>query len=103
MDLDVENGGVEVDRVLGWGKSLPIPSVQEMVRNDPKFISERYIQENDNRPLNLCFFSEFSEVPVIDLSLLIKGNEDELNKLDFACKECGFFQVQLKKILYHNS
>lgn len=94
MDLDVEHGGVKVDGVLGWGKSLPVPSVQEMVRNDSKYVPERYIQENENRPIDLAFCSKLSEIPVIDFSLLINGDKDELNKLNFACKEWGFFQVQ---------
>ncbi|EXC14805.1 Protein SRG1 [Morus notabilis] len=34
-----------------------------------------------------------SEVPVINLSLLSKGNKEELMKLDLACKEWGFFQA----------
>ncbi|PON45822.1 Oxoglutarate/iron-dependent dioxygenase [Parasponia andersonii] len=96
MDLEVENGGIEADRVRVWGKSLPVPSVQEMVRNDSESVPERYIQENDNRPLNSALCSELSEIPVIDFSLLVNGNEDELNKLDFACIEWGFFQEVLR-------
>ncbi|EXB65269.1 Protein SRG1 [Morus notabilis] len=83
------------DGVLGWGKSLPVPSVQEIVRNDPKFVPERYIQDHKNRPVldSTTFGSDSSDIPVIDFSLLISGDEDELNKLDFACKEWGFFQI----------
>jgi hypothetical protein len=34
-----------------------------------------------------------SEIPIIDFSLLSKGHQEELNKLDLACREWGFFQV----------
>ena len=98
MDSKVE--GIDMkDEGLGWGKSLPVPSVQEMVKNDSEFVPERYIQDCKDRPneLNVCFDS--SDIPIIDFSLLINDDQDELNKLDFACKEWGFFQVQF----YHLS
>ena len=98
MDSKVEEIGMK-DEGLGWGKSLPVPSVQEMVKNDSEFVPERYIQDCKDRPneLNVCFDS--SDIPIIDFSLLINDDQDELNKLDFACKEWGFFQVQF----YHLS
>ncbi|KAJ6772737.1 S-NORCOCLAURINE SYNTHASE 1-LIKE [Salix koriyanagi] len=34
MDPNVENGGMQGDEVLGWGKSLSVPSVQEMSNGD---------------------------------------------------------------------
>ncbi|XP_039047632.1 protein SRG1-like isoform X1 [Hibiscus syriacus] len=34
-----------------------------------------------------------SLIPVVDLSLLLMGNKEELKKLDLACQEWGFFQV----------
>ncbi|KAF4347880.1 hypothetical protein G4B88_001050 [Cannabis sativa] len=92
-EVELENGGIKVDGELGWGKSLPVPSVQEMVRNDSEFVPERYIQESKDRPLDSTFYPKFNEIPAIDLSLLINGDEDELHKLDFACKEWGFFQI----------
>lgn len=81
----LEGGVMKEDGVLGWGKSLPVPSVQEFVRNDPKFVPERYIQDHKNRPVldSTTFGSDSSDIPVIDFSLLISGDEDELNKLDF--------------------
>ncbi|PON61010.1 hypothetical protein TorRG33x02_283200 [Trema orientale] len=66
MDLEIEHQGIKVDRVLGWGRSLTVHSVQEMVRNDSEFVPERYIQENENRPLNSAFCSELSEIPVVE-------------------------------------
>ncbi|XP_050383079.1 protein SRG1-like [Argentina anserina] len=71
-----------------------LPNVQEMVRNDPFQVPEKYIR-NETDLINDAVLSPHlsSEVPTIDLSLLLKGHEEELDKLDQACKEWGFFQV----------
>lgn len=90
-----ENGCVQEDKGLGWGKSLPVPSVQEIVRNDPQCVPERFIQEKKDRPLDseLYIPADSSEIPIINFSLLANGDADELKKLDSACKDWGFFQV----------
>ncbi|PKI72348.1 hypothetical protein CRG98_007218 [Punica granatum] len=82
-----EDGG------LGWGGSLSVPSVQEIVRNDSGSVPERYIRQLEDRPSMEPTMSDSSpEIPVIDMSLLAKGDRDELGRLDFACREWGFFQ-----------
>lgn len=91
--MDSQRVDLDADKGLGWGKSLRVPSVQEIVRNDSECVPERYIQENRDRPTDYTFPDVFDEIPIIDYSLLANGDEDELNKLDFACKEWGFFQV----------
>ncbi|OMO96757.1 Oxoglutarate/iron-dependent dioxygenase [Corchorus olitorius] len=87
---------------MGWGKSLKVPSIQEIVRNDSKSIPERFIQEEKERPK---LVSDSPEIPVIDFSLLARGDEDERRKLDLACKEWGFFQIKnhgiAKEVLDH--
>ncbi|OMP08403.1 Oxoglutarate/iron-dependent dioxygenase [Corchorus olitorius] len=93
MDLKVENGSIEEDKGIGWGKSLPVQSVQEIVRNDPQSVPERYIQETKDRPLISNTLPSSLEIPIIDFSLLAKGDEDERRKLDLACKDWGFFQI----------
>ncbi|KAG6760195.1 hypothetical protein POTOM_036698 [Populus tomentosa] len=93
MDPNVENGSMQGDEVLGWGKSLPVPSVQEMVRKDSRCVPERYIQEHKDRPIEPEMCPNSSEIPVINFSLLVNGDEDERRKLDLACKEWGFFQI----------
>ncbi|KAL9388766.1 hypothetical protein Peur_017371 [Populus x canadensis] len=93
MDPNVENGSMQGDEVLGWGKSLPVPSVQEMVRKDSQCVPERYIQEHKDRPVETEICPTSSEIPVINFSLLVNGDEDERRKLDLACKEWGFFQI----------
>lgn len=55
----------------------------------PECVPERYKQDNnDNQTAN---FALLPSIPVIDFALLNNGDAEELNKLDFACKEWGFF------------
>ncbi|KAF7845466.1 protein SRG1-like [Senna tora] len=73
--------------------SVPVPNVQEMVRKDPLGIPQRYTrtqQEMDN--INYMP-SLSSDIPIIDLALLSLENQEELFKLDAACKNWGFFQL----------
>ncbi|XP_022748497.1 protein SRG1-like [Durio zibethinus] len=93
MEVKVESGGVQEEEKLGWGRSLPVPSIHEIVRNDSYSIPDRYIQEHKDRPQVSESLPASLEIPVIDFSLLIKGDEDERRKFDLACKEWGFFQI----------
>ncbi|KAL5733191.1 hypothetical protein ACOSQ2_032883 [Xanthoceras sorbifolium] len=93
MDCEVDNGSVQEDEGLGWGKSLPVPRVQEMVRNDSESVPERYIQEHNRSPLDSEFSPYHFEIPIINFSALANGDEDEQRKLDIACKDGGFFQI----------
>ncbi|KAL5728080.1 hypothetical protein ACHQM5_001203 [Ranunculus cassubicifolius] len=75
-----------------WGTSLPVDNVQEMVKRNPSCVLERYILDHNDRP-NLSPTHASSDVPIIDLSLLSNGDEEELKKLDRACIDWGFFQL----------
>ncbi|KAK4836383.1 hypothetical protein QYF36_022257 [Acer negundo] len=91
--MNPQEVAVQEDEGLGWGKSLPVPSVQEMVRKDSQSLPERYIQEHNNRPLDSEFSPDLCEIPIINFYLLANGDEEEQRKLDLACKEWGFFQI----------
>lgn len=84
---------MEKDGDLGWAKSLPVPRVQEMLKNDPHNVPHRYIRDQEERPDFNQLLPTSSEIPVIDFSLLAKRDQQEQKKLDSACKEWGFFQV----------
>lgn len=88
-------GTLQEDGGLGFGSSLPVPSVQEIVRNDAKNIPERYILNLQDRPIASDICSVSDDIPVIDFSLLAEGDDDERTKLDAACHRWGFFQVML--------
>ncbi|KAK4351396.1 hypothetical protein RND71_030709 [Anisodus tanguticus] len=94
MDTRIENNSELKYEKIAWGTSLPVPSVQELVRNDAKEIPLRYIQNNENRPLtNFKSSPESPKIPVINFSQLADGDEYERKKLHLACKEWGFFQI----------
>lgn len=84
--------------------SLPVgPNVQEMVRSNPLKIPEKFILKNidqQDKPNNTRHNLSSDDIPIIDLSLLSSGHKEELNKLDLACKEWGFFQVICAYIEY---
>lgn len=81
---------LEAEDVPIYVPSLPVPNVQEMVREDPLQVPRRYLRTKEE-------ISEYghtdAKIPVLDLSLLEEGNLQELMKLDLACKDWGFFQV----------
>ncbi|CAB4284548.1 unnamed protein product [Prunus armeniaca] len=68
-----------------------VPNVQELVKSDPSQVPEKFliIRNEEDEPRN----DLSSRIPIIDLSLLSRGHKEELDKLDQACKEWGFFQV----------
>ncbi|CAJ1800180.1 unnamed protein product [Sphenostylis stenocarpa] len=93
LNVDVEELVTKVEEEPTFAPSMPVPNVQEMVRNNPLTVPERYIrsQEELEKINHIPHLS--SEVPVIDFALLSCGNKEELLKLDVACKEWGFFQI----------
>ncbi|OMO97241.1 Oxoglutarate/iron-dependent dioxygenase [Corchorus olitorius] len=83
----------EIEEAPTYVPSIPVPNVQELVRKDPLQVPHRYVRDMEDRPKDTDMSHLSSLVPIIDLSLLLMGNKDELNKLDLACQEWGFFQV----------
>ncbi|KHN40284.1 Protein SRG1 [Glycine soja] len=73
----------EMEEAPTFASSRPVPNVQEMVMNDP-LQPERYVrsQEDFEKVNHMPQLS--SEVPVIDLALLLRGNKEELLKLDIV-------------------
>ncbi|XP_076911176.1 oxoglutarate-dependent flavonoid 7-O-demethylase 1-like [Bidens hawaiensis] len=78
------------NHTIKFGRSLIVPSVQELAKQSIAKIPPRYVH-HDHQPASddPCLTS----VPVIDLHCLIAGSCTELNKLHAASKEWGFFQV----------
>jgi len=74
------------------GSSLVFPSVREL-----SSVPERYVRKDIDYPTIVSNTDSLPQLPVIDLSKLlseeVKG--PELEKLDIACKEWGFFQVSV--------
>ncbi|KAL2541596.1 2-oxoglutarate (2OG) and Fe(II)-dependent oxygenase superfamily protein [Abeliophyllum distichum] len=93
MGTELDGYTVHEDNPLGYGSSLPVPSVQEIVRNDANNVPERYIKYLEDRPLSSEKCPVSLDIPIINLSLLTNGDEDERKKLNLACKDWGFFQI----------
>ncbi|XP_027351293.1 protein SRG1-like [Abrus precatorius] len=94
MSLNADDELVnQMEETPTFASSIPVPNVQEMVKNNPLQVPERYLrsQEEMEKVNNKPHLS--SEVLVIDLALLSYGNKEEFLKLDIACKEWGFFQI----------
>lgn len=84
-----------IDEVPTYASHVPVPNVQETVRNNPLKVPERYVRSEEEIQKVLYMPQLSSQVPIIDFTLLSHGNKDEILKLDIACKEWGFFQVYL--------
>lgn len=77
----------------GWSSFFPVDSVQEIARKNPEVVPERYVRNKEDRAGDDLLPHLSPQIPVIDLFLLTSGDERELNKLDLACQEWGFFQI----------
>lgn len=76
---------------MNFGKSLLVPSVQELAKQHLTIIPDRYLRPEQETPV----ISAGAEVPVIDVQKLISGDsmDSELQKLHSACQQWGFLQV----------
>ncbi|XP_057415543.1 oxoglutarate-dependent flavonoid 7-O-demethylase 1-like [Lotus japonicus] len=74
--------------------SLPVPSVQEIAKEALTKVPERYVRPHHERPI-LSTINTLPQVPVIDFANFLSQDfrQSELKKLDYACKEWGFFQL----------
>ncbi|XP_065877144.1 protein SRG1-like [Euphorbia lathyris] len=82
----MESSGAEIS----FGKSIIVPSVQELVNDSVVKIPPRYERFDQD-----SVGSSLLSVPVIDLQRLSAKDsmDSELQMLDSACKHWGFFQV----------
>ncbi|KAK6229226.1 hypothetical protein SCA6_018177 [Theobroma cacao] len=74
------------------GNSLLVPCVQELAKETMTTLPPRYLRpdlEQTTVP------ADGLEIPVIDMKSLLcdESMDSELAKLDYACKEWGFFQL----------
>lgn len=81
--------------------SIIVPSVQEMVKETTiNTVPQRYIRSGLDQTALSNESGPRTEIPIIDLNLLSSSTSmaSEIDKLDFACKEWGFFQASLKHL-----
>ncbi|RHN42317.1 putative thebaine 6-O-demethylase [Medicago truncatula] len=76
--------------------SILVPSVQELAKEQLTKVPERYVLP-DHETVVLSNTTSSPQVPVIDLAELLSQDinlkRHELEKLHYACKEWGFFQL----------
>ncbi|KAL7243331.1 hypothetical protein ACSBR1_015680 [Camellia fascicularis] len=99
--MDTESVGEE--EVVNFGKSMIVPSVQELAKVAINKIPPRYVREDQKQDPAVITSSEQvfvpPVVPVIDLQSLVSSSDGdhmdshELERLHSACKDWGFFQV----------
>ena len=85
------------------GSSLLVDSVKELAKEALIKVPERYVHPNIEPPI-LFHKDTLPQLPIIDLNKLLSEDVKELEKLDFACKEWGFFQVSIyifSHLLFH--
>ncbi|KAJ0792757.1 putative codeine 3-O-demethylase [Helianthus annuus] len=78
---------------INFGRSLIVPSVQELAKGPSTQIPPRYVH-HDHHPTS-DDDARVPSVPVVDLHCLLSGSCSELHKLHTASKEWGFFQVSV--------
>ncbi|XVF27405.1 hypothetical protein REPUB_Repub14bG0104100 [Reevesia pubescens] len=85
--------------VVNFGKSITVPSVQELAKEHITKIPPRYVRP-DQKPHTFLaaadHIHQLPSVPVIDLQKLAANGDfidSELERLHSACKDWGFFQV----------
>lgn len=72
-----------------------IDDVQELKKNKPTSIPERFVRDMIERPKLGTVTTPSScnlNIPVVDLSKIM-NSQDEIMKLSTSCEEWGFFQV----------
>ncbi|KAJ6314592.1 hypothetical protein OIU78_018131, partial [Salix suchowensis] len=77
------------------GKSLAVPCVQDLAKKiSPTTVPARYLRLDQDPPIIISNDDAASlpQIPVIDMQRLI-SDELELDKMDRACREWGFFQL----------
>ncbi|GAB2224786.1 hypothetical protein Drorol1_Dr00005561 [Drosera rotundifolia] len=77
--------------------SLPVPNVQELAKKPMDQVPPRYARTDLVDPLftSSCNSALSEQLPVINLARLASFDtkDSELQKLDHACRDWGFFQV----------
>ncbi|XP_031132289.1 codeine O-demethylase-like [Ipomoea triloba] len=75
------------------GLSLPVPSVQQLVKDNPNAVPSRYIRDGVESPASAKSLTAVNNVPVIDMQKLVSEDSEEFQKLHLACKDWGFFHL----------
>ncbi|KAI3843334.1 hypothetical protein MKX03_030435 [Papaver bracteatum] len=99
---------MDTQKLIKLGNGFSVPSVQEFAKLTLAEIPSRYLCADQEDPaLSIDAPSVIDEiVHVIDLQNLLSSEpvtgKSELDRLHYACKEWGFFQVRTYIYIYVN-
>jgi isopenicillin N synthase-like dioxygenase len=81
-------------KAISLGRTLAVPFVQELAKKGLTSVPPRYLHHDQDPPI-ISLDSCSPQVPVIDMQRLLSEDfmDSELQKLDQACREWGFFQL----------
>ncbi|KAM6552271.1 hypothetical protein CsatB_002079 [Cannabis sativa] len=97
-----EQPAMEVDpavesepEIVNFGKSIIVPSVQELAKLPLLHLPPRYSHCFQQSPINSNDPLSIPSIPIIDLHRLgtTEFTDSEVQRLHSACREWGFFQV----------
>ena len=89
---NLQEGRGEMSTRMEFGGSLPVPNVQAFAsQNSGDIPPLRYVRPELHSEEVLL--DESLQIPIIDMRKLMLDDDDEMEKLHFACKDWGFFQV----------
>ncbi|KAJ8616745.1 hypothetical protein MRB53_036117 [Persea americana] len=85
---------MESPKMEAIGSSIPVPSVQELAKENMVNVPPRYIRPDQDPPLINAPLPSIS-IPIIDMNKLLQQESSaaELERLHSACKDWGFFQL----------
>ena len=87
-------------KAISLGSTLLVPFVQELAKKPLISVPPRYVHPDQDPPI-ISLDSSSPQVPIIDMQRLLSEDflDSELQKLDHACREWGFFQVCLIELV----
>ncbi|KAK2634475.1 hypothetical protein Ddye_029267 [Dipteronia dyeriana] len=85
---------METKEMLLDHTTLAFPFVQELAKKPLTSVPPRYVHPDQDPPI-ISLDSSSPQVPIIDMQRLLSEDfmDSELQKLDQACREWGFFQL----------
>ncbi|KAK4859030.1 hypothetical protein QYF36_025612 [Acer negundo] len=86
---------METKEILSFDHAtLAFPFVQELAKKPLTSVPPRYVHLDQDPPI-VSLDSSSQQVPIIDMQRLLSEDfmDSELQKLDQACREWGFFQL----------
>ncbi|KAJ4893343.1 2-oxoglutarate (2OG) and Fe(II)-dependent oxygenase superfamily protein [Raphanus sativus] len=100
QEVNKDNMSDQDKTMKGLGEKWPEPiiRVQSLAESNLTTVPDRFIKPPSQRPNETIAINHQPEtaainIPVIDLSSVLSGNQEDKERISEACREFGFFQV----------